>query len=134
VAWLPGRVQAALKLAAIDLALLNGSWPALRLSGRIEAESAGALQTARAELAADGARLKADLRLDGAEPSAPAFALQAALRGLRWRHFSTDAPEGVLGLDLSAQGGAHPAPGRQPAGRQHCDGRRPAGAGRRACA
>jgi len=109
-ARLPGRMQAALLLSAIDPALLNESWPALRLSGRIEAESAGALQTARAALEADGARLDVDLRLDGAEPSASAFALQAALRGLRWRQFSTDAPEGVLGLDLSAQGRWSAAP------------------------
>ena len=109
-ALLPGRVQAALLLSAIDPALLNESWPALRLSGRIEAESAGSLQTANAELDADGATLNADLRLDRAEPSAPAFELQAALRGLPWRRLSTDAPEGVLGMDLGAQGRWSDAP------------------------
>lgn len=100
----PGRLQAALTLTGIDPARLHGAWPALQLAGRVDAVSQGTVQTASVVLDADGATLSAEMRVDSAEPEAPAFDATAVLRGLAWRRLADAAPEGALGMDLAVRG------------------------------
>ncbi|THF63687.1 DUF490 domain-containing protein [Pseudothauera nasutitermitis] len=103
-ALLPGTLEAALQLRAVDPARLHAALPPLGLGGRIDAQAAGTRQTVNIDLSAVEARLAAAATLDSADPAAPRFDLTATLRGLAVQRLLAAAPDVRLGADIAAQG------------------------------
>lgn len=100
---LRGRVDAALTLQGVDPARVRGDWPALPIDGVIEARAEGVLQSAQLRLQTAGARLEAELTVDGGA-AVTRFEASARLREVVPQRFLAAAPAGKLGLDVEASG------------------------------